>query len=415
MRSIITFSCAVLVVPAVSVSLQELKAHVADKLSLGSSEGGMSIDSMEAALIAMSNEKASPALLPFLDQINTLTSQMQAQIKGQYVNLQTMLNAAYSDISTCTFSPTAAYSLDNYSAALGHCRSQESRCKARQIEGCAQCNSNCALLANPCINFNNINVFPASGSCNLPPVSCDTLSFMQTLRDHFTQLYRTWNQSQAACLSYNQTCGNCVANCQAQTASCQSLTTQCNLLQHQMEAAACNQIYSSTCSSYQTCFTTKFQAWLNMNASITQKDASLSAELRGIDRIQCILNGFVGEINGSVSNLQNYLMQQCGCKQSTTNSTATPAAPLGYNITVKPTIKYVGCNRTIVMQNCSGPTVSPLPAPGSLAWIQRYYLPLNAFTTYDSCNAACCVACASSAFGCCTNGLNPKMSPSDTC
>lgn len=383
--------------PGVCAAKDQLMAAFADPMA------GMSLDGMEASLIAMAEEGATPGLLPFIYQIYNLTGSMKLQVEIQSKNSQQSLDSAWQAFTSCKFSQSTSYNLDALKSQYQLCKQQQSQCVQDQSLCSTDCTTECLLVNGPCSTFNSADVWPAKGTCAInTDIYSGSKAWITTLKNYFAARYSNWTQSKVLCDAQTAKCNNCWNQCKSKVSQCNSIKTTCSQQQTALENAGCQSIYSGNCEAYTSCYNTQQEIWQNTNKTVAGQESAFTAEYRGILRVECLLNAFVRDINGTAA-LQSEI-ELCINNDYTSPQYIGQLLINYYNINLNP------------LQACSAtPNAAATIVPGSVAWIQQYYTPLPANTFYDPCNSACCQPCRQSTYGCCTDGVLPKMSLTDSC
>lgn len=361
---------------------------------------GMNLDGIEQSLLAMAEEGATPGLLPFIYQIYNLTSQMKREVEVQKDRSQKSLDDSWEEFIKCKLG-TSTFNNSAQATALRQCRIKQQECYLNSTQACASCDLLCQVMSTECAKLASFEYYNTSFcSISNPALVAGTRDHMVDLQSFFSRKATEFKNTQSSCRNATLDCNQCRATCSG--TNCTDYKNQCDELQQALEGDACKalSVDSSNCSNYTICYNTKKTAWEETTSTVHKEESAFTAEYRGILRIECLLNAFIKEINENDS--LKAQIQTCVANDFTGPEYLGILFIKYQNISDNP---KQDCAPLVVTSN------SKLPTPGSAEWIQSYYLP----QPYANCSVGCCKLCGDTTYGCCSDGISPKVAADDTC
>eukprot|EP00931_Biecheleriopsis_adriatica_P099661 TRINITY_DN7432_c0_g1_i2.p1 TRINITY_DN7432_c0_g1~~TRINITY_DN7432_c0_g1_i2.p1 ORF type:complete len:644 (+),score=99.66 TRINITY_DN7432_c0_g1_i2:167-1933(+) len=376
--------------------MQRASALLSSRSTLESSSDFGGLEGIEASLMSMAEEGATPELAPFIDQISQLVSQMKVEVSRTATSAQTSLDASWNAFLTCN---QTSMDLSSMNASLRNCWTSESAKYSDYTSCTALCDVKNATAAVECQHFSAKDVFPNPGFCKWPTQAhtMSTFQWMGILKTDFQTQLATWNQLSAACNNATTTANDCYAGCQTQQDALAAKRLECDTLQGDMESAACGDT-GDACSRYQTCYSTKQAAWISTNTSVALQEAAYIQEYRGILRVECLLGAF----NLSIQTGTNLSMGLATCQGTTYTSSDWSTIQISYyDVSANPL-------KSCISTSGDGSQDS---VPGSSAWNLKYFSNLPTGVVAAACSATCCYTNCST--WTCSGGWYPNGSASE--
>eukprot|EP00440_Ansanella_granifera_P050224 gb/GFBE01054439.1/.p1 GENE.gb/GFBE01054439.1/~~gb/GFBE01054439.1/.p1 ORF type:complete len:794 (+),score=105.30 gb/GFBE01054439.1/:1-2382(+) len=341
----------------------------------------MSLTGLESSIMSMALDGASPELQPFLDQISTLTNEMQLKVEEQANASQASLDEAWNNFKACNLdAPNLTNDLQGWNQSHRSCRQEESHLFAEWQECLAGCAPYDAIANSSCEMFKAVDVFPPKGDCKWQDTheSMTVLEYMDILLRDFQQKSKTWNERNDVCRTHTQEAATCYASCSVQESAYREKRAACDLVQASLEQHACGD-GTSACGVYRSCYDSKKIVWQETNTTVASEEEAFTAEYRGILRIECLTKAFDTSISQEAADLGTE-MEKCRATDFGADAYVGKISISYYDISENPRLSCSG----------GGPAFIACP-PGNEVWHVWFYSDLPPNTTFNPvCNASCC-------------------------
>jgi len=357
------------------------------------------LQAIENSLVAMAESVQDSAaeydstLGPFIIQIRNLITQMQKTLVIRHDDDQDELDTRWNDFLFCTenASADAFRDFNDLNQTYQTCRVRESANWTKW--------DRCSLALETAIkdlsiwkdlfrSSDNLNTANYTYSCMYPgaetlPYGTSAMPYMWQLRDQFRGAWLTWYYYKHQMIEAQSRVDNLTVECASNLMSYVRTNKQCDKYQMFLESAACpGGGGSDPCQAYMKCYKDRKEDWLRYNATLTDEEAGMKAEWRGILRINCLLDAFDAQINQGAD--LNTGINKCQDQPYLTKYYENlsimeidwhPIKRLNESI---PPLVY--CNETVNLSFI----------PGSLEWALTFEYKLPEQTTFQACHASCC-------------------------
>jgi len=348
---------------------------------------------IETSLISMSQQEIDANTMNFIVQIKNLIDQMKDQIRNQKAVAQSDLDGVWGDWNSCKNDAPSGTHHDITSWHNGHmqCRHEESAMYLMWRE----CTDEKKVL---CETKN------ATWDGHLPshegwPQSCmhsepfddpdvTVYPYLIELRDKFQTAYNDWHTTYMTWYAAWRECADKEVECDVMWHQYLAKKKTCDEVQLKLEKFACGES-NPGCDAYLECFGCNEKQFEKTTASIRQSEAIWVEEYNATLRIGAIICAFENcKDKSQAANLCiPEQVQNCGC------FTEAECAPLLQ--VVKIAYHPAADEKLPVEEECKHLYYGE--QPGTLVFTKNHFGELPEFTTFNTCNANCCVRQA----GCC--------------
>eukprot|EP00933_Yihiella_yeosuensis_P029511 TRINITY_DN2314_c2_g1_i3.p1 TRINITY_DN2314_c2_g1~~TRINITY_DN2314_c2_g1_i3.p1 ORF type:complete len:397 (+),score=100.65 TRINITY_DN2314_c2_g1_i3:95-1285(+) len=381
-----TIAAAALVLASNSVEAVKMSAKMSTSSTMVSPFAGMNLDGIEASLLAMAKEDASPSLKPFVTQITELTKSMKQAVDDQATRSQSNLKSSLDQWKGCELkNEEIENNLTEFSQKHLECSGEESNAYAQWQSCLTRCTTPCDEANLKCDEFNKTDVWPEDGRCKMQDsaVYADTKEWMTILMNSYENLYKAWTSSKEGCEQGKIKCDACYSGCGQYEKVYKDKVGVCSTYQAELETKGCDRD-TTDCVTYHHCYASKEQAYHSTAGAVKQQEKAYIAEYRGLLRINCLLEGFAKAFGAEKMDPKALSASIETCK-NTDFSAEDRVKHLR--------IEYYNVTAEIELKKCDGPnnvTDDTNLIPGSPAWIHRFYKDMPANTFYEACDACCC-------------------------
>lgn len=330
------------------------------------------LDNIESSLLAMAKEGASPALVPFIDQIFVLTQNMLKAVEQQAASTQASHDASWQSWLKCHLNEPEIRNLETLKQRLWKCWQEEKSCETIHQKCENICHYSEGTRDYLCNIFQSKNVFPVKGLCGINKAYSSTRPWMVQMGLRYKAWYDDWQKAYVNCQDSTNSTIKCKEVCED---PCVGKAVECAGNQTELETAACGKP-TMDCTIYQSCYGLRKEMFVNRSAEVkTEEDAYLS-EYNGLMRIGCLLTGFKAELAAAnmmfhdltLTPVLSASIDECRAKIWTDDR---------YNGNIRIKYKYTYQNPEKPCDDMAGE--SPIK-PGMPEWISAYYSP---WTTYE--------------------------------
>eukprot|EP00440_Ansanella_granifera_P062964 gb/GFBE01068277.1/.p1 GENE.gb/GFBE01068277.1/~~gb/GFBE01068277.1/.p1 ORF type:complete len:488 (+),score=92.10 gb/GFBE01068277.1/:1-1464(+) len=338
------------------------------------------LESLETSLLSMAKMGLTPGLEDFVVEVNKLTEQMKDELYDQMNITQNALDTAWDEFVACEFVADPG-SLPERNETHRNRSERESFAYDLWMEcmGYSETANQTRDLAHESMLFDCDQ--PVSCMYSEPIPQQSNLEYLQARADEFEGLHKTCANSEEVFYNATRRANEVWEQCQLLKQDYLEKRANATDAQHSLEQSACGDLSKGTCEDYTTCYTEKRKAWIEQNQTTYERSEDMKVEYRGIARIQC----FLGALNESAINSSTDLDDELDvCRHTYYNESSMYTAfdPYYYpNLPDDPYPEFIACNAT----------VARVMEPGGAKWIRAYYSNMPANTTYEECNASCCV------------------------
>eukprot|EP00933_Yihiella_yeosuensis_P023300 TRINITY_DN1814_c2_g6_i1.p1 TRINITY_DN1814_c2_g6~~TRINITY_DN1814_c2_g6_i1.p1 ORF type:complete len:410 (+),score=69.20 TRINITY_DN1814_c2_g6_i1:99-1328(+) len=335
------------------------------------------VSNIEKSLVSMAEAGLTTNVQPFLGEMTSIGSQMEAAIIEQSRQAQGALNTSWEAFVKCNFtSGSGPADLRGLNKTHRDCSLTEHALHKRwKVCLDTNCSADCRAVE-ACDRLQR----PRPESCGIPDVSVfpgGPLVWMRQLRERFKNLLKDYNKQQAECQRARDRCGMCTQGCHVMEANWRSQKANCTARQAELEVAACSQDIVS-CSQYASCYNDAKAHWLRTNASVAAQENVFLEQYASSSRVNCMADGFNNTINHGWSAMAVIANCRAVSFQQRLDS-------------IK--VKYFE-QRQNPLRNCleaGGYDDATLKLmPGTMAWKKEYYSNMPENTTAERCDACCC-------------------------
>eukprot|EP00440_Ansanella_granifera_P029128 gb/GFBE01031638.1/.p1 GENE.gb/GFBE01031638.1/~~gb/GFBE01031638.1/.p1 ORF type:complete len:1312 (+),score=237.37 gb/GFBE01031638.1/:1-3936(+) len=285
-----------------------LAAHLGDSRKLASTgqgqlevfagfgNGRMDMSTIESLVLAVSKEGATPALEPYLLEIEEMVNTSINAIELRSEAVQRGLDAVSNVYDICLHQQADSVNLTDLGAIHVACRKDEAAAKEAMEHACEFADSETQNMWAACDHFHH-DINPVSDKV---PEICDG-EFNETneqhakrLQDWFTKKVAEWKNANNSC-SY-RTNRSRVANdtCDEKTNEYSNKVKECDVKQNHLDVGACDYFQHHNCSEHEQCWNRSTVAYMRANTSAAIAMESNMVEWRGLMRVRCLVRA-IGE------------------------------------------------------------------------------------------------------------------------
>eukprot|EP00931_Biecheleriopsis_adriatica_P054922 TRINITY_DN32373_c0_g1_i1.p1 TRINITY_DN32373_c0_g1~~TRINITY_DN32373_c0_g1_i1.p1 ORF type:complete len:681 (-),score=98.55 TRINITY_DN32373_c0_g1_i1:39-2081(-) len=353
-----------------------------DALSLLGSGGlgSMDLSALEASLMSMAREGATPELKPFIEQIDEMVEDLKTEVDAQANKSQKKLDDAWTPFKECNWKyQNVWFNVTDLLNQYRNCTSRESGFATDWLTCTSGCQYKHDVALELCTQFENaaVNHYPPTDKCLLrqPIFDQTTRPHMQRLMQFYKQSYDAWYTLKIVCDNAKQEAEECEATCTPKYSAWQATVMQCNADQRELEGGAC-QAEEDACGKYVQCYNTTMNLWMDVNTTVAEEEIAFTAEYRGLLRIECLLDAFLLSINGSQTLSKG--VEDCQKKVYTGSTYIGHLWIYYYDLSQNP------------FYDCLNGGSLREHIPGTDEWINKYYSLPPIHTQANACESHCC-------------------------
>jgi len=333
---------------------------------------------IESSLMSMVREGTSPSLLPGIEAIYSLTTDMKAAVENKSNHEQANLTQAWYDWLNCTANPAGRQSSGTFPVTPIHdyCWRNDSSEILSDWDGNRYygglwswfydvCRQNCTET---CEMTNEI----TRETCPQTPFSCEkqwaAFDTNTDVKDHMVYLQSVFAGNMVLESNCSRNFTNCTSECHRECPPAGNISSaNCSIGMCLLENEGCEKI-NETCEGYKECYNTEQEDYNETKAWVSSQEYSNKQEYRAILRIECLLNAFVASINQT----QNLSDGIDGCINTTFY---IDDQTFFGNVTIRYYNEAENPLKACTEENFPGVVPSFSVVPGSTQWQQTYYAP----------------------------------------
>eukprot|EP00931_Biecheleriopsis_adriatica_P018474 TRINITY_DN12942_c0_g1_i1.p1 TRINITY_DN12942_c0_g1~~TRINITY_DN12942_c0_g1_i1.p1 ORF type:complete len:1345 (-),score=164.93 TRINITY_DN12942_c0_g1_i1:112-4146(-) len=244
------------------------------------------------AFMQIGADAATPALKPFLEQIEKLVNDTILSIEAKRAAALIEINQSNSSFEHCDELNGQAGDLEEKKRLHIECRNNESLLKDQVDINCSEAHAHAREMWAACDIFhdqiNPIDKQPVPQIC-APNPSESNEDHAKRLKDWFADRAAEWHRGKARCQSFYNRSKASNASCDAITQDWASKVSQCDNLQYDLDAAACISVRQHSCEEHQACWEKAAETYVAHNSTFADQVENWKVEKAGLERILCLV------------------------------------------------------------------------------------------------------------------------------